>query len=183
MLAAAGLVAAVPVTAMGFDKVDRYPPQGAGTVLAYYIREHNDQDAPRPGRQVTMRVQSAPGNGARVAAADAAHHRLGPLGLQATTRSGSDGRAYFTLELSPVAGENQFVWDDTVFTGEVLVDGTALRAGAHPAPSPPRTPGSAGGPGLLRVLVAALVATLVAAWVAAFARPALLGAARRLRAS
>jgi hypothetical protein len=182
-LAVAALAAQAPVTAMGFDKVDRYPPQGAGTVLAYYIRERNPQDAPRAGRQVTMRVQSAPGTGARVAASDATHHQVGALGLQASTRSGSDGRAYFTLELSPVPGENQFVWDDTVFTGEVVVVGTAVRAGAHAAPPHAPAPGSAGGPGPLRVAVAVLVATLVAARVAALARPALLGAARRLRPS
>jgi hypothetical protein len=169
-LAVAALSALVPGAALGFDKVDRYPPQAAGTVLAYYVRERNSQDAPSAGRQVTMRVESAPGGGARVAAADAVRHRVGTPGMQASTRSGSDGRAYFALELSPVPGENQFVWDDTVYTGEVVVLGTASRAGAHAAPPPARTAGSPDGPGPLRVLIAVLVATVVAGRIAVVAR-------------
>jgi hypothetical protein len=162
VLAVTAIRALAPITAMGYDKVERQPPQVAGTALGYYIREANSQDAPQAGRPVTMRVQSAPGGGARVAAADAGHHQVGPQGLQASTRSGADGLAYFALQLSPVAGENDFVWDDGAFSGEVVVVGTAPPAGVHGAvPPPARAAAPPGSPGVGRVVVAALVATAI----------------------
>jgi len=163
------LVALVPAPVLGYDKVDRQQPQTAGTALAYYIREANSQDQPQPGRTVTMRVQSAPGTGASVAPADASRRATGPQGNQASTKSGADGLAYFALELSPTPGENDFVWDDGVFTGLVVVVGTPAPAGTHPAPVVGRpTPTSSGPSGVFGVLLAALIATVVAAAVTAF---------------
>ncbi|MDB5067519.1 MAG: hypothetical protein JWM18_3953 [Chloroflexi bacterium] len=168
LLAVSALLALAPVRVLGYDKVDRQQAQVAGTALAYFIREANSQDAPQPGRTVTMRVQSAPGTGASVAAADATRHPVGPQGTQASTKSGADGLAYFALELSPTPGENQFVWDDGVFTGLVVVVGSPAPAGAHPPPAA-APPAPAKGPsGVLGVLLAALVATVVAAAVTVF---------------
>ncbi|HEY0408636.1 MAG TPA: hypothetical protein VGE42_00050, partial [Candidatus Dormibacteraeota bacterium] len=82
LLAVSALLALAPMRVLGYDKVDRQQPQVAGTALAYYIREANSQDAPQSGRTVTMRVQSAPGTGASVAAADATRHPVGPQGTQ-----------------------------------------------------------------------------------------------------
>ncbi|HEY2703887.1 MAG TPA: hypothetical protein VGL20_09375 [Candidatus Dormibacteraeota bacterium] len=168
LLALSTLLALVPVRVLGYDKVDRQQPQTAGTALAYYIREANSQDAPQPGRTVTMRVQSAPGTGATVAAADASRHPVGPQGTQASTKSGSDGLAYFAIELSPTPGENQFVWDDGVFTGLVVVVGTPAPAGTHPPPVAAKPAPSQGPTGVLGVLLAALIATVVAAAVTVF---------------
>jgi hypothetical protein len=163
------LLALVPVRVLGYDKIDRQQPQTAGTALAYYIREANSQDQPQSGRTVTMRVQSAPGTGASVAAADASRRATGPQGNQASTKSGADGLAYFALELSPTPGENDFVWDDGVFTGLVVVVGTPAPAGTHPAPVVARpAPTSSGPSGVFGVLLAALIATVVAAAVTAF---------------
>jgi hypothetical protein len=167
LLALAALLALAPVRVLGYDKVDRQPPQTAGTALAYYIREANSQDAPQAGRPVTMRVQSAPGTGASVAPADASRHAVGPQGNQASTKSGADGLAYFALELSPTPGENQFVWDDGVFTGLVVVVGTPAPVGAHPPPAARPAP-SQGPSGALGVVLAALIATVVAAAVTVF---------------
>ena len=168
LLAVSALLALAPVRALGYDKVDRQQAQTAGTALAYYIREANSQDAPQPGRTVTMRVQSAPGTGASVAAADATRHPVGPQGHQASTKSGADGLAYFALELSPTPGENQFVWDDGVFTGLVVVVGSPAPAGAHPPPAAAQPAPAKGPSGVLGVLLAALIATVVAAAVTAF---------------
>lgn len=169
VLAVITLLALAPSRVLGFDKVDRQPPQTAGTALAYYIREANSQDAPQAGRTVTMRVQSAPGTGAKVAAADASRRAVGPQGNQASTKSGADGLAYFALELSPTPGENQFVWDDGVFTGEVVVVGTPAPAGGvHAAPPPARTAPSQGPSGVLGVVLAGLIATVVAGAVTVF---------------
>jgi hypothetical protein len=168
LLALAVLLALAPVRVLGYDKVDRQPPQTAGTALAYYIREANSQDAPQAGRPVTMRVQSAPGTGASVAPADASRHAVGPQGNQASTKSGADGLAYFALELSPTPGENQFVWDDGVFTGLVVVVGTPAPVGAHPPPAAVRPAPSQGPSGALGVVLAALIATVVAAAVTVF---------------
>jgi hypothetical protein len=168
LLAVSALLALAPVRALGYDKVDRQQAQVAGTALAYYIREANSQDAPQPGRTVTMRVQSAPGTGASVAAADATRHPVGPQGTQASTKSGADGLAYFALELSPTPGENQFVWDDGVFTGLVVVVGSPAPAGAHPPPAAAQPAPAKGPSGVLRVLLAALIATVVAAAVTVF---------------
>jgi hypothetical protein len=116
-----------------------------------------------------MRVQSAPGTDASVAPADASRRATGPQGNQASTKSGADGLAYFALELSPTPGENDFVWDDGVFTGLVVVVGTPAPAGTHPAPVVGRpTPTSSGPSGVFGVLLAALIATVVAAAVTAF---------------
>ncbi|HEV7465147.1 MAG TPA: hypothetical protein VGP96_02530 [Candidatus Dormibacteraeota bacterium] len=168
LLAVSALLALAPVRVLGYDKVDRQQPQIAGTALAYYIREANSQDAPQPGRTVTMRVQSAPGTGASVAAADATRHPVGPQGTQASTKSGADGLAYFALELSPTPGENQFVWDDGVFTGLVVVVGSPAPAGTHPPPAAPQPAPAKGPSGVLGVLLAALIATVVAAAVTVF---------------
>lgn len=168
LLAVVAVLALAPVRVWGYDKIDRQPPQTAGTALAYYIREANSQDQPQPGRPVTMRVQKAPGTGASVAAADAGRHIVGPQGNQASTKSGSDGLAYFALELSPTPGENDFVWDDGVFTGLVVVVGTPAPAGTHPAPVAVRPAPSSGPSGVLGVVLAALVATVVAAAVTVF---------------
>ena len=169
LLAVSALLALAPVRVLGYDKVDRQQPQIAGTALAYYIREANSQDAPQPGRTVTMRVQSAPGTGASVAAADATRHPVGPQGTQASTKSAADGLAYFALGLSPTPGENQFVWDDGVFTGLVVVVGTAAPAGGTHAPPVAARAAPARGPsGVLGVLLAALIATVVAAAVTVF---------------
>jgi hypothetical protein len=168
LLAISALLALAPVRVLGYDKVDRQQAQVAGTALAYYIREANSQDAPQPGRTVTMRVQSAPGTGASVAAADATRHPVGPQGTQASTKSGADGLAYFALELSPTPGENQFVWDDGVFTGLVVVVGSPAPAGAHPPPAAAQPAPAKGPSGVLGVLLAALIATVVAAAVTVF---------------
>ncbi len=170
LLAISTLLALVlaPVRVLAYDKVDRQQPQIAGTALAYYIREANSQDAPQPGRTVTMRVQSAPGTGASVAAADASRHPAGPQGNQASTKSGADGLAYFALELSPTPGENQFVWDDGVFTGLVVVVGTPAPAGTHPPPVAAQAAPAKGPSGVVGVLLAALIATVVAAAVTVF---------------
>jgi hypothetical protein len=168
LLAVSALLALAPVRVLGYDKVDRQQAQVAGTALAYYIREANSQDAPQPGRTVTMRVQSAPGTGASVAAADATRHPVGPQGTQASTKSGADGLAYFALELSPTPGENQFVWDDGVFTGLVVVVGSPAPAGAHPPPAAAQPAPAKGPSGVLGVLLAALIATVVAAAVTVF---------------
>lgn len=168
LLAVSVLLALAPVRVLGYDKVDRQQAQVAGTALAYYIREANSQDAPQPGRTVTMRVQSAPGTGASVAAADATRHPVGPQGTQASTKSGADGLAYFALELSPTPGENQFVWDDGVFTGLVVVVGSPAPAGAHPPPAAAQPAPAKGPSGVLGVLLAALIATVVAAAVTVF---------------
>jgi hypothetical protein len=168
LLAVSALLALAPVRVLGYDKVDRQQAQVAGTALAYYIREANSQDAPQPGRTVTMRVQSAPGTGASVAAADATRHPVGPQGTQASTKSGTDGLAYFALELSPTPGENQFVWDDGVFTGLVVVVGSPAPAGAHPPPAAAQPAPAKGPTGVLGVLLAALIATVVAAAVTVF---------------
>jgi hypothetical protein len=167
--ALAALVALLPLRVLGYDKIDRQPPQTAGSALAYYIREANSQDAPQAGRTVTMRVQSAPGTGASVAPADASRHATGPQGNQASTKSGADGLAYFALELSPTPGENDFVWDDGVFTGLVVVVGTPAPAGSHPAPVVAHpAPTSSGPSGVFGVLLAVLIATVVAAVVTVF---------------
>lgn len=167
--ALAALLALLPARVLGYDKIDRQQPQTAGTALAYYIREANSQDAPQAGRTVTMRVQSAPGTGASVAPADASRHAVGPQGNQASTKSGPDGLAYFALELSPTPGENDFVWDDGVFTGLVVVVGTPAPAGARPAPVVAHPATSSSGPsGVFGVLLAALIATVVAAAVTVF---------------
>jgi hypothetical protein len=168
LLAISALLALAPVRVLGYDKVDRQQAQVAGTALAYYIREANSQDAPQPGRTVSMRVQSAPGTGASVAAADATRHPVGPQGTQASTKSGADGLAYFALELSPTPGENQFVWDDGVFTGLVVVVGSPAPAGAHPPPAAAQPAPAKGPSGVLGVLLAALIATVVAAAVTVF---------------
>ena len=168
LLAVSAVLALAPVRVLGYDKVDRQQAQVAGTALAYYIREANSQDAPQPGRTVTMRVQSAPGTGASVAAADATRHPVGPQGTQASTKSGADGLAYFALELSPTPGENQFVWDDGVFTGLVVVVGSPAPAGAHPPPAAAQPAPAKGPSGVLGVLLAALIATVVAAAVTVF---------------
>jgi hypothetical protein len=168
LLAVATVLALAPVRVLGYDKIDRQPPQTAGTALAYYIREANSEDAPQAGRTVTMRVQKAPGTGASVAAADAGRHIVGPQGNQASTKSGPDGLAYFALELSPTPGENDFVWDDGVFTGLVVVVGTPAPVGSHPPPVVARTAPSQGPSGVLGVVLAALVATVVAAAVTVF---------------
>jgi hypothetical protein len=168
-LALAIVLALLPLRVLGYDKVDRQQPQTAGTALAYYIREANSQDQPQPGRTVTMRVQSAPGTGASVAPADATRHATGPQGNQASTKSGSDGLAYFALELSPTPGENDFVWDDGVFTGLVVVVGTPSPAGSHTPPVAARpAPASSGPNGVFGVLLAILIATVVAAAVTVF---------------
>jgi hypothetical protein len=168
LLAVSALLALAPVRVLGYDKVDRQQAQVAGTALAYFIREANSQDAPQPGRTVSMRVQSAPGTGASVAAADATRHPVGPQGTQASTKSGADGLAYFALELSPTPGENQFVWDDGVFTGLVVVVGSPAPAGAHPPPAAAQPAPAKGPSGVLGVLLAALIATVVAAAVTVF---------------
>ncbi|HEX3606140.1 MAG TPA: hypothetical protein VH134_09475 [Candidatus Dormibacteraeota bacterium] len=168
LLAVLSLLALTPARVLAYDKVDHQQPQTAGTALAYYIREANSQDAPQAGRTVTMRVQSAPGTGASVAPADASRHAVGPQGNQASTKSGADGLAYFALELSPTPGENQFVWDDGVFTGLVVVAGTPAPAGTHPPPVAVKQATQSGPSGVLGVLLAALIATVVAAAVTVF---------------
>ncbi|TMD02526.1 MAG: hypothetical protein E6J03_09220 [Chloroflexi bacterium] len=168
LTALATLLALLPVRVLGYDKIDRQQPQTAGTALAYYIREANSQDAPQAGRPVTMRVQSAPGPGASVAPADASRRATGPQGNQASTKSGPDGLAYFALELSPTPGENDFVWDDGVFTGLVVVVGTPAPAGSRPPPVAVRPAPASGPSGVFGVLLAALIATVVAAAVTVF---------------
>jgi len=184
LAAIAAVAAATP--ALAFDKVDTLKPVAAGHGYVYYIREVDAAKQPMAGRTVTMRVGRVPGSDAAVAACDAGGRAIGPVGASATEQSGSDGLAYFLLRTSATPGQNEFIWTDTTWTGEVLVTGT----GTAPASPPPAAAGVAhgarGGPGAAPPSLALpgrgvppLAAGLFASALVWLAAPAVLARRRR----
>jgi hypothetical protein len=128
--------------ALAFDKVDRLQPVQAGRGYVYFVHEVDAQKQPLPGRTVTVKVGTVPGAGASVAPSDARGHATAAAGASATEVSGADGLAYFVLHTSTTPGENEFIWSDTSWSGEVLVTGLAAGAAA-PSPSAAASPSSA----------------------------------------
>jgi hypothetical protein len=134
----AALVAAAlgPVTtALAFDKVDHLQAVQAGRGYVYFLRELDAHKQPVAGRTVTVKVGTVPGGDASVAPSDAKGHATGPAGATASAISGADGLVYFVLHTSTKPGDDEFIWNDVSWTGEVLITGLAPTA-ALPAAAP-----------------------------------------------
>jgi hypothetical protein len=128
-------VAASPLTARAFDRVESLDPVAAGHSYVYYVREVDTDHQPIAGRSVTMSVQHAPAPDTTVAPADSSGHTTGPAGLSAKEVSGADGLAFFLLTTSKTPGDNEFTWQDGIYNGQVVVVGKPV-PGTSPTPSP-----------------------------------------------
>jgi hypothetical protein len=136
---AAALATTLPVLA--YNRVDKLDPVLSGRGYVYYVKELDTASQPIAGRTVTMAVGTVPGAGASVAPADASGHTTGNAGPSTSVVSGPDGLAYFVLHTSPTPGQNEFLWHDADFTGQVLVQGTP-----HGVPTNAAAPASVGPP-------------------------------------
>jgi hypothetical protein len=123
LAAGAAALAAVSPALAAFNRVDKLDPILSGRGYVYYVKELDTAGAPIAGRTVTMTVGTVPGPGASVAPSDASGHTTGNAGQSTSVVSGPDGLAYFALHTSPTPGQNEFLWHDDDFTGQVLVQG------------------------------------------------------------
>jgi len=126
-------VAASTLSAHAFDRVQTFDPVPAGHGYVYYVKELDVQGQPLAGRTVTVSVVHAPGDGASVAPCDAEGHLTGAAAPTATQVSGADGLAYFRLRTSTTPGENDYSWQDGTYSGQVVVVGKPVSAGASAA--------------------------------------------------
>jgi hypothetical protein len=130
-LAAAALTTA---TVHAFENTQSFDPVPAGRGYVYYVREADTDHQPISGRRVTMSVQHAPGPDATVAPSDAKGKPTGPAGQTASEVTGDDGLAFFVIKTSTTPGDNEFVWQDGTYTGQVVVVGKPLGAAATASP-------------------------------------------------
>ena len=133
--AVAAALATSSVTALAFDRVESLQPIPAGHSYVYYVKELDTDRLPIQGRTVTVTVSHDAGRVSRVAQAYASGHPTGPAGPSATEVSGADGLAFFILKTSSTPGDNEWVWKDDTYTGQVIVVGKPLGPGTTTSPT------------------------------------------------